>query len=137
MTEDPKTHRRRENFLVVGNEDLQARSQTRVSNTLRYELQLIQISCFQIDKDLDMLVLLINQWSEPIFSNTIDADLGGNHLLRLQCSSLQCLNDTLIILILISQHYPYVSKCTSSISGQGSLYSPARYLFSPNTILFG
>ena len=58
----------------------------------------------QIYKNLDMLVLLLDQRFKAILNNAIDLDLAGNHLLRLHGSSAQGLNHTFIIIPLIAKH---------------------------------
>jgi len=58
----------------------------------------------QIYKNLDMLVLLLDQRFKAILNNAIDLDLAGNHLLRLHGSSAQSLNHTFIIIPLIAQY---------------------------------
>jgi hypothetical protein len=67
-------------------------------------IKCFEFSGLQIYKNLDMLILLLNQRFKAILGNAIDLDLAGNHLLGLHGSSAQSRNHTFIILPLIAQH---------------------------------
>lgn len=51
-----------------------------------------------------MLILLLDQRFETVFSNAVDPDLAGDHLFRLQGAAAQSLNYSFIIMPLITQH---------------------------------